>query len=52
MDEEAIRVRNWEWPDLVTDHHARVIITDRKWPLKKGLVIAHKIKVFFLNYYP
>jgi hypothetical protein len=40
MAEGAIRVQNWEWPDLVTDHHARVI-SDRKWPLKKRSVIAH-----------
>jgi hypothetical protein len=36
MAEEAIRVRNWEWPDLVRDH----LISDRKWPLKKRSVIA------------
>jgi hypothetical protein len=37
MAEEAI---DWEWPDLVRDHHARVI-SDQEWPLKKRPVIAH-----------
>jgi hypothetical protein len=31
MTEEAVRVRNWEWPALVMDHHVRVT-SDRKWP--------------------
>jgi hypothetical protein len=51
MAEEAIGVRNWEWPDLVRDHHARVI-SDRKWPLKKRQVIAHikaRSKYYFLT---
>jgi hypothetical protein len=34
-----MRVRNWEWPDFVRDHHARVI-SDRKWPLKKRSAIS------------
>jgi hypothetical protein len=41
----AIRVRIWEWPDLVMDHRARAF-SDRKWPLKERSVTSKQDQSF------